>query len=108
MVQQPARGILADLARKHVRLALSATDLARLGVRVVYQREGEMVVTPPGVVYHWTISVGYTVAEALNFFVQRGSRSAEHLMQQFKGMLPRGGDKTELLAMLSKHIAALG
>ena len=100
-------GPLGDLALKRLRPILSGIDMRRFEVHIVYQQAGEMVLTPPGFVYHWTTSVGFTVAEALNYFVERDCESAQQRLDAFLCTLPSAWRDTALTRMLKNNIAAV-
>jgi len=55
---------------KDLRPELTVQEVKDLGIGLLFQPPGYMVVTPPDVVYHWTISLGFSVAEASNTFLQ--------------------------------------
>jgi hypothetical protein len=61
-------GLAKCLLTKEVLPRLSADDMQALGASRVLQRAGDLVVTPPGPVLHWTMSTGLSAAESNNFF----------------------------------------
>ncbi|KAK9812995.1 hypothetical protein WJX72_006909 [[Myrmecia] bisecta] len=79
-------GALARLLAKRLRPDLSAAEMAEAGVRLLFQPPGYMVVTPPGEVFHWTISLGFSVAEAANCFIQLpGGPTLQETVQLWEG-----------------------
>jgi hypothetical protein len=60
--------IEARTAVKCLYPTLTAAEMAQLGAVRVVQRPGDLVVTQPGLTFHWTLSTGFSVAEATNMF----------------------------------------
>ena len=57
----------AKLFAKQLRPVLSVDAMTALGVKLVFQPPGYTVLSLPGTSYHWTVSLGASVAEAANF-----------------------------------------
>ncbi|DBA82438.1 TPA: hypothetical protein ACH3X2_000674 [Trebouxia sp. C0005] len=74
-------GALMSLTAKHMYCTLSVPRLQELGVKRFVQMPGYSVLTYPGAVYHWTISTGYSLAEATNLCVAQPERTLSHLQK---------------------------
>lgn len=48
----------------------SFSDLAIGKITRLVQQPGDLVITQPGPVFHWTLSTGYSICEACNFFIE--------------------------------------
>ena len=97
---------LGRLATKGLRWVLSPSEMQRFHVHVTLQHAGEVVVTPPGYIYHWTLAVGFSVAEALNFFVVRHGISAQQRLASFRQTLPQG-HSSDLLDSMGRNVSVL-
>jgi len=77
-------------------LQISPVDLARAGVKVyrTIQKQGEFILTFPGS-YHSGVSVGYTMAEAINFTSSSWLKHCEKSIQICKN----GGVKRPIFPM---------
>lgn len=76
-------GALSRLFAKNLRPIVPAADMAKLDLRVIFQPVGYTVVTMPGEVYHWTVSLGFSLAEAANFFTS-ANMSLEKMVSQWR------------------------
>lgn len=59
----------SEVMCKRVFPRLTREERAALGVQRVVQRPGDLIVTRPGSVLHWTLSTGPSICESVNFFV---------------------------------------
>ncbi|KAK9868275.1 hypothetical protein WJX84_012355 [Apatococcus fuscideae] len=83
---------MQQLFEKRLRPILSAEEMRSSGIRIIFQPPGCMVVTLPGEVFHWTMSLGASIAESSNFFTTAGGMSLPgiHAMKRAKAPVIRG------------------
>lgn len=68
---------------KRLRPVVSAAEMQALGIKVIFQPPGYTVVTMPGEVIHWTVSMGFSLCEASNFFSSAGGLGAEEMFSSW-------------------------
>lgn len=51
---------------------ISKEDMHRFGVRRIVQRPGMTIMSIPGLLFHWTISTGFSLADSSNYFINVG------------------------------------
>ncbi|DBA93628.1 TPA: demethylase [Trebouxia sp. C0006] len=81
--QQQGPNALAALTGKHLYCSLPLPLLKELGVKRFLQMPGYAVLTYPGAVYHWTISTGFSLAEATNLYVGPPGQLLTHLQDWY-------------------------
>ncbi|KAL0032400.1 hypothetical protein WJX79_009578 [Trebouxia sp. C0005] len=81
--QQHGPNALAALTAKHLYCSLPLPLLKELGVKRFLQMPGYAVLTYPGSVYHWTISTGFSLAEATNLYVGQPGQLLSHLQDWY-------------------------
>lgn len=52
------------------RLAISESEMETYGVRRIVQQSGMTVMTVSGMMFHWTISMGFSLADSINYHCQ--------------------------------------
>ncbi|KAK9825271.1 hypothetical protein WJX74_004617 [Apatococcus lobatus] len=75
---------LQQLFEKRLRPILSAEEMRSSGIRIIFQPPGCMVVTLPGEVFHWTMSLGASIAESSNFFTTAGGMSLPGMCAEWR------------------------
>jgi hypothetical protein len=85
-------------------LALSRSDMERFEVCRVVQRPGMTIMTIPGMIFHWTISTGFSLADSVNYYCRyRGGINLQELEGLWNAYEEDGGNSEFVSSRTSRQ-----